>query len=95
MKLARIASAAVLLSLFAVAGFAGERVEGNGWTKESAARSAERRACQLARDKGTCEISRANLSRCKREGDGTWTCQATADNHGASCGTKYDCSRNF
>jgi hypothetical protein len=77
----------IACALFAVAttAAAGTRVQGNGWTKESAARAAEQRAMQVARDKGTCEITRADLSRCKRESDGTWTCFATADNHGNSC----------
>lgn len=65
--------------------FAGEKVEGNGLTKESAARAAEQRAKELAEDKGTCEITRSKLEQCKREEDGSWTCYAYADNHGNAC----------
>jgi hypothetical protein len=72
---------------FSMASFAtaGEVVEGNGVTKEAAARAAEARARDLAREKGTCEITRSKLSQCIRESDGTWTCYAAADNHGSSC----------
>lgn len=76
---------AAAIGALSLSAFAGERVEGNGITKEAAAQAAERRAMALARDKNTCEITRSKLSECKRESDGTWTCYASADNHGSSC----------
>lgn len=64
--------------------FAGERVEGNGLSKESAAQATENRAARQAKARGTC-ASPVKLSECKRESDGSWTCYSTVANHKGSC----------
>ncbi|MRW93343.1 hypothetical protein GJ699_25470 [Duganella sp. FT80W] len=83
MKTKSAVAVAIFFAGICTAALAGEKVEGNGWTKESAARAAEARARERSREKGTCGITHARLHECIQEKDGTWTCFAWSDNEGS------------
>lgn len=69
---------------------AGETVAGSGATKASAADDANKRAAELAKQKGlsgtdgTC-YTPAKIEECKKDSDGNYVCTAVAANHHGSC----------
>jgi hypothetical protein len=77
-------AAFVFLTTAAMSSFAGEIHEGNGSSRESACEAADRRAEKAATKKGTCATT-CELSSCRKESDGSFTCIATSANHRGSC----------
>ncbi|MFP2960667.1 hypothetical protein ACLEPN_23320 [Myxococcus sp. 1LA] len=73
-----------LIALVAMPAFAGEHHYGNGSTRERACMAAERRAELAAKKKGTC-YDLCNVNTCKKQEDGTFTCEAISANHRGSC----------
>ena len=64
---------------------AGETHYGSGNSREGACENAERRAYRAALSKDTC-YEQCDIRECKKESDGTFTCQASSANHRGSCG---------
>lgn len=76
----------IALALLAVAttAWAGVVVTGYGSTRYYAASNTERKARDLARQKGTC-YEYVDESRCTQS-NGEWVCRTDVANHRGSCG---------